>query len=117
MEDIRKKREQAIKTKSSATILIIIGSVSLLFAGVLVAASMMSAHGANLPGGNPISEIAGILGCCISIAILFGLVGILLFSIGLHRRDTANQELATAEEDNRMLRTQMLAEEERRKQP
>ena len=40
MEDIRKKREQGNKTKSSAVILIIIGSVSMLCAGGLVVFSI-----------------------------------------------------------------------------
>jgi len=111
MEDIRKKREQANKTKSSAVIMIIIGCVSLLFAGVLVVLSIMSASDPNLRGG----DTSLVLDICIGIAILLGLVGILLLTTGLRRRSTGHQELASAEEDNRMLSLQMVAEEEQRK--
>lgn len=41
MEDIYQERTQAIKTRSSATIKIIIGSIFLLFAGVLFIPSIM----------------------------------------------------------------------------
>jgi len=113
MEDIVKKKEQASKKKSSSTALIVIGSILLFIALILVGLNLLSIYGSNTLG-NIDNNLAGMYGCCISIAGLFGLVGLILLVIGIIKRGHANQELNAAEETNKILRMQMIAEENKK---
>lgn len=55
--------------------------------------------------------------CFVCPTISFLGIGALLLGTGLYYRNIAKQELTATEEYNHMLRMQMIAEEERRKQP
>ena len=113
MQDIINKREGANKKKSTATFIIIIGVVLLLVAIGIGILNILSASGSSTLG--TLKDTAGFIGCCVSIAVLIGLLGIVCIGIGIYRRVIANEELRSAEEANQLLRNLMMAEEEKHK--
>jgi hypothetical protein len=115
MQDIIKNREAANKKKSSANTLIIFGSIFLFIAICIIIFNLMSMYGASTNG--TLNSIAGISGCCISIAALFGVLGIGFLAFGISRRVSAIGELRSVEEANQLLRNMMIAEEQKPNKP
>ena len=109
MEDVLNKKEKANKRKSTAGIFIIIGSILALIGICLFVVYQLfpSTSTAN-------QEFAGQLGCLVVIGIFLGLPSLAFIIGGIYKRVNANHELQAAEEQNKILRQQMMVEEDRK---
>jgi hypothetical protein len=113
MEDIIKKRESANKKKSTAITLIVFGGILIFICLGILVFNIIAINKGNSAGA--LSDISTALGCCFAFAAVFGILGAVLLALGITRRSSAIHELNSADEQNKLLRTQMLALENQQK--
>jgi O-antigen/teichoic acid export membrane protein len=97
MEDVRRKKEEAIKSKGSGTIILVIGIIMLIIAILDLAFTAYMIYQQTYHGHNDAAAIA----ICGAIVVILGLAGLIMGVMGLMRRSSANREYQAADSEGR----------------